>query len=424
MNIEIKFLNGDLLHLTGSSLQDAIPSIADYLRDIKQLENSFRCVKVIQTTGDDPDTLYGFALITPKSILSLPSLSLSSMDPSLYEMLRECVNESLLHHIFNILDDPVMRASVNEDGQTLESLIWRHLVKNPHTLVVDRIFTRDDLEIWDHRQGMSANPSDRVLDFLFEHPDRIYPQTMLLNSNPRAIDWIIHHVAPDVFHVEQYMNSVKNFLTREAVEWIWANFQHNQNIMECLFMSAPSDALVDIFLEHGPSHHVLLPLSTRPELVPYYLKQLSVYKTILATDISFLVMHPDPRITDWIIEKMDQHVDPEKTEYLENLFEKPSEEILDWVMNEENPHITPNVRKWLLGLNPLPRAQEMYKKMLKEVKIESVDDVSTILVSGTLEMIVLTMDALIENGFPIEEWLIFALHGLSLTNDWESTWEL
>lgn len=433
MKIQIKFLNGDLLHLTGSSLQDAIPAVAEYFH-LSYASLRLQVKEVIQdiqgVQGDNEEkkenTLYGFAFLLPKTILALPSLF--HVRHWTYHFLIDCVNESLLHHVFHVLDDLVTSASIDEDGQTLENMIWRCLVKNPHPLVVDRIFARNDLEIWNYRQGLSANPSDRVLDFLFEHPERIYPQTMLLNRNPRAIDWIIQHVDPHAFEPVQYQNAMQNFQTRESIEWLIKHFSQNAVIMQCLAVSG-CDAWVDFFLEHNPNPNVLLPQSTRSELVPYYLEQLNLHHTLSPTDVSFIAKHPDPRITDWIIQNMNQHVEPDKTIYLEHLYAKPNEDILEWLTSADNPHITPAIRRWQLGLNSLPRAQTMYREILENLHqvpiiingfFNDVQDVQAILWNGTIEMISITMDALVTNDLPREHWLNAAFEGLSRTNEWES----
>lgn len=266
--------------------------------------------------------------------------------------------------------------------------------------------------------GLSANPSDRVMDHVFTNPEIIHAPNMLTNPNPRAIAWVMANCSNDGrFTSGQWSPFFRKIATTpECVEWALQHFEDMTNTV--LFNT--SDASVDAFLQRFPSpeihQFVYPPMSTRSDLVPYHLHRMDMYPTFASAYHEFLATHPDDRITDWLI----QHIEyvEDSREILEEMYGNPNEKVLDWLMNSDNP----TLRKWHLGVNPNPRAHDIFKILVASHSTFTTRDVSQLKVvlaySTSLENILTVMDALIANECPQSEWLSSAVEGLSQSNDW------
>lgn len=409
----IKMLNGDLISIT-----DPIDSIdSHHVVDIvsKHLNVSRWCVNVVF----DIESNCFNAIVFSKPVVQLPSFRYTRLN--YYKFLETCVNESLLTHFLDILADPTIVDDVDDDGQTLESMIWRFIVKNPHPLVVEMILSTVGRGCR-HPMGLSANPSDSVMDHVFANPEIIHAPNMLTNPNPRAIAWVMANFTNDGrFTSGQWYPFFRNIATTpECVEWALQRFEDMTNKYAVLFNT--SDASVDAFLQRFPSPqqatHVFVnpPLSTRSDLVPYHLYRMEMFHTFSSAYHEFLATHPDDRITDWLI----QHVEyvEDSREILEEMYGNPNEKVLDWLMSSDNPKL----RKWLLGVNPNPRAHDIFKTLITSHQTFTTRDVSqlkaVLAYSTSVEIILTVMDVLVSNGCPQSEWISSALEGLSHSNEW------
>lgn len=435
MKSHIKLLNGEILEVENENIKD-IKEIHEIVA--RHLDLSPWCVKIFEEEDEkDDDIKHFYALAMPKPTITFPSLRDTLLED--YSFLYECVNESFLSYVLDIVDDPSTSSIINEDGQSLDSLLWRSLVKNPHPLVVDAIFKKD-IETWEHSTGLSGNPSDRVIDFVFSHPHLIHAPLFLTNSNPRVIEWVMSNCGNDNrFTTGQWYTFARYIVrTREQVDWVWSQFGNDDDFMRGLLFNA-SDACVDEFLRRFPtpesaSEIAILPLSQREELVPYHLHRMNCITNDNSSSLfsrfyrEFLAAHPDERVSTWLMDNIDRI----QYSYLimEEMYANPNDYVLDQLLNEENEKYKneyKNVRKWNLGINPNPRAQEKFKTILKEVSQLSQISVLDILklkevVSFTpfLETLIFTLDVLRELKIEdrVNELVCCAFIGLSHSNEW------
>lgn len=181
----LKFLNGDLLTIENHT-DHTYHTISQLVRQhIPNIEPSSQLILVSEDLSDaDRELGVTFCvLIKPRHtiylLLNFDHHSQSSCSAcELCELdnirwLRVCQNEDILTKCLQIGCD-----------------IKPHLFANPHSMIVDHIFHTGEIR----SIFISANSSDRVLDYLFDrHPDLVSFPHLLINPNPRAIHYFFQH---------------------------------------------------------------------------------------------------------------------------------------------------------------------------------------------------------------------------------------
>lgn len=126
--------------------------------------------------------------------------------------LAECVNQSILdlfrphlrsfHYLFA---NPGM---ADEIMGYLSSIDPDHPPREPHSP-----------HIWRFK-CLSLNPHDRVVDYLFVHPHLIYNSQFKLNSNRRAVKYILDHFSNHPVRLVEWAGFFKHPYP-ESVEYVW-----------------------------------------------------------------------------------------------------------------------------------------------------------------------------------------------------------
>lgn len=106
---------------------------------------------------------------------TLPTILLEN-DNHLFDLsfLRTCKNTDILSYFIQML--PVFHTARYQ------------ISMNPHPQVVEYLLSTSNTTLEDSASG---NPSDQILDMLFQQPEKIHLGFMCYNSNPRALDYVL-----------------------------------------------------------------------------------------------------------------------------------------------------------------------------------------------------------------------------------------
>lgn len=166
----VKLLNGDLI-----TIENVTPESVGQFLNIKP-----RHVNLVSITSDDQNPSYlalidksvRYKITSPKELTRSEKFSAEWMNCTNPDVLKWCAAHLKSHFLPNST-----------------------LFKNPNEVIVDGCITlltsSNSTEV---PAAFFANSSDKALDFLFDHPQLISHVSMYLNTNRRAVDYVMDTV--------------------------------------------------------------------------------------------------------------------------------------------------------------------------------------------------------------------------------------
>lgn len=365
----IKLLNGDLIPIEDDwNERDILEHLSNVL-DISPYRIRLMVFEESKESKvEEKDGVIRCALVVEKDRVKIP-----------------CPLDQLTNYTFLVgcQHVPTLRTCI--DRMENNPSVWHDLVKNPHPLIVDHLLSLPDLHLRLFVHELSANPNDRIVNWLIDHPNCIFNTYFFRNPNPRAIEYFRRTIRADVSFrdFEKYSPFLCNVAkTVGEIEWAHSllvphTLPEKQFVVE-LCRHNRSGAVREWFVKAYPTPEsafvsgiYTLPQSYDDEaMIPYYLYYLEHADTVhphvwLHDLLAFLATHPHPSCVEWWIRNIDENRDLSANtvgNHLRSLHSNPSDTIVDWLSTGDKPFFD----VYMFANNPNPRAVDMCLEKLRK----------------------------------------------------------
>lgn len=200
-----RLLNGDIVIPSHTLPLEQSREVRKWLAQLLNVGESSIFVENDESKHEDNIHNIHNVLVLPRSVLCMDQVNVIYTIDYIQssEWMCKCVNESVLSILLPHLPK------------------LKHLFGNPHPRVVTAIMQyeqHDDFSDW-----MWANPSDIVLDYMFDRGYRISTKHIRMNSNVRAIEYVIRKTKKPTRCIDEWHDFFKH-PNEQSITFVWNLF--------------------------------------------------------------------------------------------------------------------------------------------------------------------------------------------------------
>lgn len=284
-----------------------------------------------------------------------------------FEWLSTCVNEDLLHHYTQIIED------AERTGQLFDTFFecvtfW---CTNPHPIVVQSILAMLDLSTdrpW--IAMLSANPADEIVEWLLAHPLILHPSFAARNPHPKLIPYLMEHLT----HPRMDDRHLAELPHPEILQHLWD--KHQERCLRWMF-SNHSPAAIELLTRCVSTR--FLPSAHKAVIQKWFEKAESSDESIrtLLNRLPSVFGVPNEQLVDWLL-LQDIRTVPHKL--FPHLSENPHPKVIEW-LSLHNGFRFP----WLLS-NPHPVAVQLSIQWMEQQERLTPEMVHFLKNNSSLEM--------------------------------------